>query len=48
MALTPMNVSPNPVERSFERAALRCADLSPLVYQRLFTEHPETRAMFRS
>lgn len=43
-----MNVSPNPVELSFERAALRCADLSPLVYQRLFTEHPETRAMFRS
>ena len=48
MALAPMNVSPNPVELSFERAALRCADLSPLVYQRLFTEHPETRAMFRS
>ena len=43
-----MNVSPNPIEQSFERAALRCADLTPLVYQRLFAEHPETRAMFRS
>jgi len=36
------------IELSFERAASRCADLTPLVYQRLFTEHPETQAMFRS
>ncbi|WP_441236493.1 globin [Bradyrhizobium sp. 930_D9_N1_4] len=43
-----MNVSPNPIEISFERAAARCADLTPLVYQRLFDEHPETRAMFRT
>lgn len=43
-----MNASPNPIEQSFERAASRCADLTPLVYQRLFSEHPETRAMFRS
>ncbi|HEY3793991.1 MAG TPA: globin [Bradyrhizobium sp.] len=38
----------HPIERSFELAAARCADLTPLVYQRLFREHPETRAMFRS
>jgi hemoglobin-like flavoprotein len=43
-----MNASPNPIEQSFELAAARCADLTPLVYQRLFDEHPETRAMFRT
>ncbi len=43
-----MNASPNPIEHSFELAALRGADLTPLVYQRLFNGHPETRAMFRS
>ncbi|MBR0720851.1 globin [Bradyrhizobium manausense] len=43
-----MSTSPNPIEQSFELAAWRCADLTPLVCQRLFSEHPETRAMFRS
>lgn len=43
-----MNVSSNPIGLSFELAASRCADLTPLVYQRLFDEHPETQAMFRS
>lgn len=43
-----MNAPPNMIELSFERAASCCADLTPLVYQRLFTEHPETQAMFRS
>ncbi|WP_262048718.1 globin [Bradyrhizobium sp. Bra78] len=43
-----MNASPNPVEQSFEIAATCCADLTPLVYQRLSKEHPETQAMFRS
>ena len=43
-----MNASSNPIEISFELAASRCADLTPLVYQRLFDAHPETRAMFRS
>ncbi|MCK1669096.1 globin [Bradyrhizobium sp. 153] len=38
----------NPIENSFELAASRCADLTPLVYQRLFEQHLETRAMFRS
>ena len=38
----------NPIERSFELAALRCEDLTPLVYERLHREHPETRSMFRS
>ena len=33
---------------SLELAAERCEDLTPLVYDRLFREHPETRAMFRS
>jgi hemoglobin-like flavoprotein len=41
-------MSADPVERSFELAAERCGDLTPLVYQRLFRQHPETQAMFRS
>jgi hemoglobin-like flavoprotein len=36
------------VERSFELAAERCEDLTPLVYARLHREHPETPAMFRT
>ncbi|WP_234683918.1 globin [Bradyrhizobium monzae] len=43
-----MSASPNPIEQSFELAGSRRADLAPLVYQRLFNRHPETRAMFRS
>jgi hemoglobin-like flavoprotein len=43
-----MTSSANPVERSFELAAERCEDLTPLVYRRLFREHPEAEAMFRS
>jgi len=38
----------NPIERSFELAAERCEDLTPLVYHRLFSQHPEAEAMFRS
>ena len=40
--------SPNPIERSFELAAERCEDLTPLVYRGLFDAHPETRTMFRT
>jgi hemoglobin-like flavoprotein len=40
--------SPDLIERSFELAAERCEDLTPLVYRRLFREHPEAEAMFRS
>src|SRR3984885_1643706 len=36
-----------PIQRSFELAAERCEDLTPLVYRRLFREHPEAEAMFR-
>lgn len=43
-----MKASPRPIGQSFELAAARCADLTPLVYQRLFEQHPETQAMFRS
>ena len=43
-----MKASSNPIEISFELAVSRCADLTPLVYQRLFDAHPETQAMFRS
>jgi hemoglobin-like flavoprotein len=39
---------PNPIERSFEIAAERCEDLTPLVYRHLFDAHPEARTMFRS
>ena len=38
----------NPIEHSFELAAARCEDLTPLVYRRLFSQHPEAEAMFRS
>jgi hemoglobin-like flavoprotein len=38
----------NSIERSFELAAERCEDLTPLVYRRLFGEHPEAEAMFRT
>ena len=41
-------LSANPIEKSFELAASRCEDLTPLVYARLHREYPETRAMFRS
>jgi hemoglobin-like flavoprotein len=43
-----MTSSANPIERSFELAAERCEDLTPLVYRRLFHEHPEAELMFRS
>jgi hemoglobin-like flavoprotein len=39
--------STNPIEHSFELAAARCEDLTPLVYRRLFSQHPEAEAMFR-
>jgi hemoglobin-like flavoprotein len=40
--------STNLIERSFELAAERCEDLTPLVYRRLHGERPETLTMFRS
>ena len=40
--------SSNPIERSFELAAERCEDLTPLVYRRLFDAHPEAQKTFRS
>jgi hemoglobin-like flavoprotein len=43
-----MIATSNPIERSFEIAASRCADLTPLVYERLHREHPETKTMFRT
>jgi hemoglobin-like flavoprotein len=47
-ACADMTASPNPIERSFEIAAERCDDLTPLVYRRLHHEHPETISMFRT
>ena len=35
------------IQRSFELTAERCEDLTPLVYRRLFREHPEAEPMFR-
>jgi len=43
-----MTSSTNPIEHSFELAAAACDDLTPLVYCRLFREHPEAQVMFRS
>ena len=40
--------STNPIEESFELAAVRCEDLTPLVYARLHRQYPETQAMFRT
>src|SRR6476619_8524794 len=37
-----------PIHHSFELAAERCEDLTPLVYARLHREHPETVTMFRT
>ena len=37
----------NLIQHSFELAAARCEDLTPLVYRRLFGEHPEAEPMFR-
>ncbi len=34
------------VMQSLELAAERCEDLTPLVYERLFTEQPDMRALF--
>jgi hemoglobin-like flavoprotein len=38
----------NPIQHSFELATERREDLTPLVYRRLFREHPEAQAMFRT
>ena len=38
----------NPIEQSFELAADRCGDLTPLVYRRLFAAHPEAQTLFRT
>jgi hemoglobin-like flavoprotein len=43
-----MTTAGNPIQHSFELAAERCDDLTPLVYRRLFREHPEAEPMFRS
>ena len=43
-----MTSESNPIERSFEIAAERCEDITPLVYRRLHSEHPETLTMFRT
>ena len=36
------------IVESFELAATRCDDLTPLVYERLFAVKPETRGLFRT
>ena len=43
-----MTPAENPILSSFELAAERCEDLTPLVYRRLFEKHPEAEGMFRS
>jgi hemoglobin-like flavoprotein len=42
-----MTETGNLIEHSFALAAGRCEDLTPLVYRRLFREHPEAEPMFR-
>ena len=36
----------NPIEKSLELVSQRCADLTPLVYARLFAEHPAMEVLF--
>jgi hypothetical protein len=48
MIATDMTARTQLIQRSFELAAERCEDLTPLVYRRLFREHPEAEPMFRS
>jgi hemoglobin-like flavoprotein len=43
-----MTAPANLIHHSFELAAERCEDLTPLVYSRLFREHPEAESMFRT
>ncbi len=43
-----MTISTNLIRDSFELASARCENLTPLVYRRLFREHPEAEQMFRS
>jgi hemoglobin-like flavoprotein len=43
-----VSTRPGLIQRSFELAAVRCEDLTPLVYRRLFREQPEAKTMFRS
>jgi hemoglobin-like flavoprotein len=43
-----MTETTNPIQQSFELAAARCEDLTPLVYRRLFRTYPEAEPMFRS
>jgi hemoglobin-like flavoprotein len=47
-SMTAIDASTNPIERSFELAAISCEDLTPLVYRRLHAERPETLTMFRT
>jgi hemoglobin-like flavoprotein len=42
-----MTIPANPIQHSFELAAERCEDLTPLVYRRLFRKHPEAESLFR-
>lgn len=42
-----MTIPANPIQHSFELAAERCEDLTPLVYRRLFRKHPEAEPLFR-
>jgi hemoglobin-like flavoprotein len=44
---TEVMANTNLIQHSFELAAERCEDLTPLVYRRLFRQHPEAEAMFR-
>ena len=43
-----MATTTNLIAQSVELAAGRCDDLTPMVYRRLFLQHPEAQALFRS
>lgn len=36
----------NPIVNSLELVSQRCGDLTPLVYERLFAEYPQMKALF--
>ena len=41
-----MSTNPGPIVASLELVSERCPDLTPLVYERLFAEYPQMKALF--
>lgn len=44
--MTSRSAKPSPIVASLELVAERCSDITPLVYERLFAEHPQMKPLF--